>query len=124
MIEWILGAFGRQRKKAQQHYRDFVQQGRNQPPPWESLKNKIYLGSDEFVEDMQCKLDPDQSLDDIPKLQKQTPIKPLEYYKQRYLTRNEAMVRAYRSSHYTLQSVGTHFGVSYATVSRAQKAFV
>ena len=75
-----------------------------------------------FVEDMQCRLDPDQSLEDIPKLQKQAPIKPLAYFRQHYLTRNEAMARAYLSGHYSLQSVGTYFGVSYATVSRAVKA--
>jgi transposase len=33
------------------------------------------------------------------------------------------MARAYLSGHYTLEQVGTHFHVSYATVSRAVKAF-
>lgn len=121
--DWILAAFGKQRKRAQQHYRDFIKQGRNQPSPWENLQNQIYLGSSGFVEDMQCKLDPDQSLKDIPKLQKQAPIKPLDYYQERYPERNEAMVKAYLTGHYTLESVGSHFGVSYATVSRAVKAF-
>ncbi len=87
------------------------------------MQNQIYLGSSGFVEDMQCKLDPDQSLKDIPKLQKQAPIKPLDYYQERYPERNEAMVKAYLTGHYTLESVGSHFGVSYATVSRAVKAF-
>jgi putative transposase len=32
------------------------------------------------------------------------------------------MVQAYLSGHYTLEQVGKHFGVSYATVSRAMKA--
>ncbi len=120
---WILAAFSKQRKRAQQHYRKFIRQGRDQPPPWESLQNQIYLGSSEFVEDMQCKLDSEQSLKDIPKLQKQAPIKPLDYFQQRYLGRNEAMAKAYLSGHYTLESVGKHFGVSYATVSRAVKSF-
>jgi REP-associated tyrosine transposase len=31
------------------------------------------------------------------------------------------MARAYLSGHYTLAQVGEHFGVSYATVSRAVK---
>lgn len=121
--DWILAAFGKYRKRAQQYYREFIKQGRNQPSPWEQLQNQIYLGSATFVEDMQCKLDPEQSLKDIPKLQKQAPIKPLDYFQQRYLDRNEAMVKAYLSGHYTLESVGMHFGVSYATVSRAVKSF-
>jgi putative transposase len=35
--------------------------------------------------------------------------------------RNENMALAYLSGHYTLEQVGQHFGVSYATVSRAVK---
>jgi len=92
-----------------------------QPSPWENLKNQIYLGSLDFVDEMQCKLDPEQSLKDIPRLQKQAPIKPLHYYQQKYTSRNEAMARAYLAGHYTLKEVGRYFGVSYATVSRAIK---
>ncbi len=121
--DWILGNFGRQGGAAQEAYRRFVQQGRNQPSPWQSLKNQIYLGSDAFVENMQCRMDPEQSLRDIPKPQKLAPPKPLGYFASRHPSRNEAMARAYRSGHYTLAEVGDHFGVSYATVSRAVKAF-
>jgi len=39
----------------------------------------------------------------------------------RYKTRDESLAQAYRSGHYTLAQVGEHFGVSYATVSRAVK---
>lgn len=71
---------------------------------------------------MLCKLDPDQSLQDIPKPQKQLPPKPFSYYEGKHLVQKRAMAEAYRSGHYTLQQVGEHFGVSYATVSRAVKA--
>lgn len=70
---------------------------------------------------MQCKLDPRQSLKDIPKKQKQAPAKPLSHFAKECASRDEAMVQAYRSGHYTLEQVGEHFGVSYATVSRAVK---
>ncbi|MBN7799007.1 hypothetical protein, partial [Parahaliea mediterranea] len=86
-------------------------------------KNQIYLGSDKFVEDMQCKLDPDQSLRDIPRPQKLGSPKPLNYFAEKYPERNAAMAMAYRSGHYTLAQVGEAFGVSYATVSRAVKSF-
>jgi REP element-mobilizing transposase RayT len=119
----ILGNFGRMRKNAQEKYMNFVQEGKGQPSPWESLKNQIYLGSDEFVDDMQCKIDPDQSLKDIPKPQKSSPIKPLIHYKERFKNRNRAMAEAYRSGHYTLSEIGDEFGVSYATVSRAVKEY-
>ena len=119
--DWLLSRFSDKQKLAQERYRAFVQAGKNQPSPWESLKNQIYLGSDEFIEDMQCKLDPEQSLKDIPSLQKQKAPKPLDYYRTRYSDRKAAMAKAYLSGHYTLSEVGEYFDVSYATVSRAVK---
>jgi DNA-directed RNA polymerase specialized sigma subunit len=70
---------------------------------------------------MQCKLEPDHSLNDIPKKQIQAAIKPLSYYHQRYDSRNKALAKAYLAGHYTLKEVGQYFGVSYATVSRTVK---
>ena len=121
--DWILSSYARTKKLAQQRYREFVQEGKNQTSPWESLKNQIYLGNDDFVEDMQSKLDPEQSLNDIPRIQKQAPIKPLSYFEERFSVRDEAMYRAYISGSYTLSEVGKWFGVSYATVSRAVKLY-
>jgi hypothetical protein len=121
--EWILISFARTKKIAQQRYREFVQEGKNQPSPWDSLKNQIYLGNDEFVEDMQCKLAPEQSLNDIPRIQKQAPIKPLSYFEEKFSVRDEAMYRAYMSGSYTLSEVGKWFGVSYTTVSRAVRQY-
>jgi len=66
--------------------------------------------------------DPDQSLQDIPKPQKQSPPKPLSYYEGKHSVQKRAMAEAYCSGHYTSQQVGEHFGVSYATVSRAVRA--
>jgi len=121
--DWILSCFSDKKNLAEASYREFVQAGKNQPSPWENLKNQIYLGTDEFIEKMQCKLDPEQSLKDIPKKQKRAPAKPLEYYKQQFNNRQEAMAKAYLSGHYTLYEVGVVFGVSYATVSRAVKSY-
>jgi len=121
--DWILGAFGHRKKTAQQAYRSFIADGRGQPSPWEQLKNQIYLGSEQFVEDMQTRIGPEQSLEDIPKPQKQAPSKPLDYYSSKYTHRNKAMAEAYRSGHYTLSQVGNYFGVSYGTVSRAVKKY-
>ena len=119
--DWVLSAFAKTRKEAQLCYRRFVQEGKNHPSPWESLKNQIYLGSDQFVEDMQCKINPKQSLEDIPGKHKRSPPQPLSYYEKRYKHRSAAMAYAYLSGHYTLVEVGKWFGVSYATVSRAVK---
>lgn len=119
--KWILAGFGETKEVAQQSYRAFVKAGKGQPSIWQKLKNQIYLGDDDFVNDMQSKISPKQSLNDIPKKQKQAPAKPLTYFVDEYKTRDECMAQAYLSGHYTLAQVGKHFGVSYATVSRAVK---
>ena len=119
--EWILAGFAETKNVAHQRYRDFVQEGKGQPSPWQQLKNQIFLGDDDFVNKMQSKLNPGQSLKDIPKKQKQAPAKPLGYFALRYKNREECMAQAYWSGCYTLAQVGEYFGVSYATVSRAVK---
>ena len=122
-VESILSCFGSTVKKAQLAYREFVRQGRGQSSPLDELKNQIFLGSDSFVEDMQCKMDPEQSLDGIPKSQKLAPKQSLDVYLNLKCPKKEAMARAYLSGHYNLTEVGSHFGVSYATVSRSVKVY-
>ncbi|CAH1211855.1 hypothetical protein NTGBS_920018 [Candidatus Nitrotoga sp. BS] len=65
--EWILAEFSKTKDIAQQRYRDFVQEGKGQPSPWQQLRNQIFLGEYDFVNNMQGKLNPEQSLNDIPK---------------------------------------------------------
>jgi putative transposase len=60
-IDWLLSTFSEQRSKAIRCYRDFVADDKDQPGPWEKLKNQIFLGSDEFVANLQCTLDADAS---------------------------------------------------------------
>lgn len=107
--DWILGNFGKQRSGAWEGYKKFIAEGKNQPSPWRSLKNQIYLGSDSFIEDVQCKMEVDQSLKGIPKPQKLSPPKPLDFYVKSY-PKDEAMARAYLSGHYTLAEVSEAFG--------------
>ena len=75
--DWILSAFSRRKKIAIQKYRTFVSEGRNQPKPWQDLKNQIYLGDDNFVDEMQSKISPDTDLSEIPSSQKRQIVKPL-----------------------------------------------
>jgi len=119
--EWLLAQFADTKKVAQQRYRDFIQAGQGRSCPWQKLNNQIYLGDDDFVSNMQCMIDSEQSLQDSPKKQKNAPLKALAYFAERYKTRNERMAYAYLSGHYTLTQVGDYFDVSYATVSRAVK---
>jgi len=67
-----VGRIRQTKKRTQMAYRAFVKEGRGPPSPLKRLKHQVYLGSDEFIEDMLSKLAPDQSLQDIPKSQKQS----------------------------------------------------
>ena len=78
-IDWVLGYFAKIRKTGSQKYREFVSVGKGQLSPWDKLKNQVFLGSDEFVEDAQAKMRIDQPLKNIPRLQKLAPVKPLDY---------------------------------------------
>jgi REP element-mobilizing transposase RayT len=110
--DWILTQFADSKDKAQECYREFVRAGKGQSPPWQRLKNQIFPGDSDFVEAMQCHLNPDQSLKDIPGEQKQSPVKPLTYFEEQYKNRDERLAHAYRSGHYTLTQIGEYFGVS------------
>jgi len=121
--DWVLAGFDSKRRAACGRYRKFVSHGRGQPAPWENLRNQIFLGSDAFVEDVLSRVDPEQSLKEIPRLQRLMPAQSLQYYEARYEDRKLAMAHAYLSGHYTLEQVGRQFAVSYATVSRAVRKF-
>ncbi|MCK9609439.1 MAG: transposase, partial [Methylomonas sp.] len=95
--DWMLAGFSENQQTAQQRYRDFVEAGKKQPSPWLQLKNQIYLGADAFIDEVQGKIDPEQSLKDIPRKQKQAPANSLSHYFERYDSRNEGMARAYLS---------------------------
>lgn len=72
---------------------------------------------------MQYKLVPEQSLNDIHRIQKQAPIKPLSYIEEQFSVHDDTMYHAYMSGSYTLSEVGKWFGVSYTTVSRVVKLY-
>mgnify|MGYP000468063423 FL=1 len=54
--DWLLAAFAKRKNKAVEQYCVFVAEGKNQPSPWKQLKNQIYLGDDDFVDEMQCRM--------------------------------------------------------------------
>jgi hypothetical protein len=93
------------------------------PSIWEGLSHQIYLGSERFVQRMQQQAEQAEDLSEIPRAQRRPRSKPLEYYQNRYRDPRRAMAEAYRTGDYTLKAIGEHFGVHYATVSRAVKAF-
>ncbi len=122
MVNWLLSSFSSKKNNAFKRYRDFVSEGRNQPAPWEALKNQVYLGDDKFVDDMQCKISPDTNLSEIPSVQKRQVAKPIGFYEKKYANRDEAIVKAYASGGYSMKTIGDYFGLHYSRVSRVIKA--
>ena len=70
--EWLPSQFGSQRARQVARYIEFVQQGIRGPRVWENLRGRIFLGTDEFVEMMQARLESDGANPsrEIPRLQR------------------------------------------------------
>jgi REP element-mobilizing transposase RayT len=111
-VDWILGQFGRSRRKAQEAYREFVAEGRG-ASPWESLVGQVFLGNERFVRRLQAKAGP---LSEVPRSQR-TARPPLATVFARG-REEKAIVNAYRKHGYTLKEIADYLGVHYATVSR------
>lgn len=118
---WLLSAFSKTKKPAIERYRQFVAEGKNQPSPWEQLKNQIFLGDEQFVENIQSKLNTNQELSEIPRAQRRKIPRPLDYYSNKNKNRNQGIVAAYQSGGYSMKEVGEHFGVHYSSVSKIIK---
>jgi len=117
--ERLLRAFADTSAEAASRYRRFVADGIAASSPWLELKNQIYLGSEQFVKQMQGLIDPARPLQEIPKHQRRPIQKPLDYYASRYAERDRALAEAYRTGAYSMQAIAKHFGISRMTVSRA-----
>jgi putative transposase len=89
-----LAGFGARRSAAQERYREYVAQGKNQRSPWKQLKNQIFLGDDAFVEHSQAKIEVDGDRGEIPKAQRRALPKPLEAYAREAVSRDDAIALA------------------------------
>ena len=115
--DFILSQFSAQRARAIAKYRTFVHEGKGLPSVWEQLQGQIFLGSENFVEKMQAKIDQRPALTEIPRAQRRALTRALSAFAQEH-DRNEAIALAYLSGQYTMAAIAAHFGVHYTTVSR------
>ncbi|MGB5832190.1 MAG: transposase [Thiohalocapsa sp.] len=119
--DWLLGAFGEERRSAVDGYRAFVAEGAVASCPWDALKQQVYLGSAAFVEQMQALIDPDRPLQDVPRRQHRAIPIALADIAARHADRDQAMAAAYRTGDYSMQAIADYFGMGRMTVSRAVK---
>lgn len=116
--DWLLSCFAKRKLTAIERYKAFVAEGKNQPSPWEQLRNQIFLGSEKFVDEVRKHLPQDKDLSEIPKSQKRPAARPLAYYSNNPRDRDEAIFKAYQSGGYSMKQIGDHFNLHYSRISR------
>jgi len=121
--KWVLSGFAKRQRTAIEGFKKFVALGKNQPSPWEQLKNQIFLGDEQFVERALGFVDDEKSLSEIPMAQRRSDIKPIDDYVSLSESRNEAIFTAYRSGHYTLAEIGDYFNLHYSTIGGIVKNY-
>ncbi len=99
-VDWILGQFGKERRRAQKAYRDFVEEGMGKKEsPWDNLFSRVYLGGREFLERVHEVGQRHKQLD-VPKYQKQVikrePEKIINKVAKAYGEKPEELLRAWK----------------------------
>jgi putative transposase len=116
--EWLLAQFAPTRAQAVSLYVDFVRAGVGLPSIWLQLQNEVFLGTDEFVLQMQARLRSDQALQEVPLLQRCPPGLPFPYRQRRPL-RGKAKALACASGHWRRAAIAAHFSVRMFTAGTA-----
>ena len=132
--DWLLGQFGKSRKRAMAGYQEFVNQGiKKKESPWEELHSRVYLGTREFLTQVEKTGKAHDNLD-IPKYQKQVVrqdpdrvlervskeygLKPVEILKagQRHEARDVAVYLLKKESGLSLKEIGRKMGVGFSAI--------
>lgn len=116
----ILSRFGPDAQSAIPLYREFVLAGIGRASPLLKLQHQAVLGDDDFVQ--RVTKGHAMPKPGISRVQRRLGAQKLDYYFERY-RRDEAIVRAYRTTLYSMREIAEYCQVSTRTVSRAIKAF-
>lgn len=114
----LLAEFGKSRAGARRKYQEFITEGMGSESIWKDLKGQIYLGDDDFVEQMQEKLRGRARDVNIPRVQQRGAALKLSSIRHQYPNRDEAMRAAYETGVYSYQQIAKEFGVHFTTVGR------
>jgi putative transposase len=118
-VDGVLSLFAKRRSLAQQHYVQLVSEGIQADSPWQNLKGQVFLGDEQFVQQMQAKIEAGQRNDvQIPVAQRRPRPPSLPIIERSAPDRNAAIVTAYATGAYSYQEIATHFGMHFTTVGR------
>ncbi len=113
--DWILSQFGGKRKAAQKRYRAFVREGVGvATKPWEKVKGQVYLGSEDFIEELKGRLK-DVDLEEVPRAHTEVVKKGLKGLLKGGGTAAE--IEAAREEGHTMRAIAEHLGVHYTAVT-------
>lgn len=123
--EWLNNAevlrhFGKQTKRAQAALVKSIESTDRDFDLVKSVQGQILLGSDDFISKWKKQLASGKVMDKA-RQRKAKKTKPLTDFGKRFKDIRIAMVKAYETGNYTLDQIGSHFGVHYSTVSRTVK---
>ncbi len=116
----VLSRFGKQKKRAQATFAKAVAAMDKDSDITDTIQGQILLGSDSFIAKWKKQLASGKVMDTARK-RKAKKVKPLSDFGKRFKNIKTAMVKAYETGNYTLDQIGSHFGVHYSTVSRTVK---
>ncbi len=119
-VDAVLALFGKQKKRAQAAFVKAVAALDRDYDVLTGVRGQILLGSDAFVNKWKKQLASGKVMDKA-RQRKAKKVKPLSDFGKRFKNIKVAMVKAYETGNYTLDQIGTHFGVHYSTVSRTVK---
>ncbi len=114
----LLARFGKRGAGARRKYQRFIEEGMGAESIWKDLKGQIYLGDEDFVEQMRGKLGERDEDVNIPKVQQRGPAPKLGTIRREHENRDDAIQAAYATGAYCYQEIAKEFGVHFTTVGR------
>jgi DNA-binding NarL/FixJ family response regulator len=122
-VDSLLRQFSSTRNKACQGYIAFVAEGVG-VNLWDQLQHQVYLGSEGFVSELQKLFgEKGEDLSEVPRKQKRPAIRSLDYFLENCTSRDEGIVKAFRSGCFTMKKIADYCGLHYSTVSKIISRF-
>jgi len=121
--DWILSQFGKEQKAAFSRYQAFVLSGIKAESPLKAIKGQLFLGQENFIENIKHLMRGKEKLKEIPREQRYIARPPLnEIFKCKdKKSKDQVIYEAHLQYGYTLKDIAEYIGVHYTTVSRAIK---
>jgi putative transposase len=122
--DWVLAQFSPRRARAEQLYRQFVEEGITATAsPWAQVRGQAVLGPEPFVEQLRPQLTSSTQATEIPQAQRwlaRPALATLFAGPQQTtgLQREQTIWAAHIQHGYSLTAIGRHLGLHYSTISK------